>query len=55
MGGTSSFFIMTYVDSVKHNIHLAFSLLYSYWLSTSECPCLLEPSIILIYSIFYLT
>ena len=48
MGGPSSFFIMTHVDSATHNIQLVSSLLYSYWLFTSEYLCLVEASTILI-------
>ena len=52
---SSSFFIITHVDSEMQNIQLVYSLRYFYWLATSECPCLLEASTILIHSAFHFT
>ena len=50
-----SFFTMTHMHSVTQNIQLVSSLLQSYWLFTSECPCLLEAPTILQHSAFNLS
>ena len=42
------FFTMTHIDGVTQNNQLVSSLLYFYWLTTSEYPCLLKASTILL-------